>query len=151
MSVRAEWLQTDDTCALRGVTNGCACLWAAFSLGFVSTLAAVLQNVSVLCSLGSEDEQHFSLCLTLPFSSLHPNLIFLLGFRGGFNQGQRIAKTCIHCDEIYCSLVLVTEASSRTPGMYFPTPPSPVTDTSSGMTVVIPRESSRSSHCCTGP
>lgn len=81
-------------------------------------------------------------CVRLSFfPSLHPNLIFLLGFRDGFNQGQRIAKTYMHCDKICCSLVLVTEASSSsTPGRYFPTLPPPVTDTSSGVTVVIPRE-----------
>lgn len=64
MGVPEEWLQTDrqhSTSTLRGVTNGCTCPWAAFYLGFVSALAAVLQNVSALCSLGNEDEQHFSL------------------------------------------------------------------------------------------
>lgn len=84
------------------------------------------------------------------FPSCTQNLIFLLGFRGGFNHGQRIVETYIHCDKMYYLLVLVTEASSRTSLMYFPTLTSPVTDTNSGGTVVIPRENSKSKHCCLG-
>ncbi|PKU31549.1 ras gtpase-activating protein ngap isoform x1 [Limosa lapponica baueri] len=66
--------------------------------------------------------------------------------RGVFNQGQRIVKTYIHCDKVYYLLVLVTENSSRTSLMYFPTLASLVTDTSSGVTAVIPRENGKSRH-----
>lgn len=86
-------------------------------------------------------------CVTLfLFPPCTQNLIFLLGFGGVFNQGQRTVKTYIHCDKIYYLLVLVTEASSRTSLMHFPLLPSPVTDISSGVTVVVPRENSKSRH-----
>lgn len=86
-----------------------------------------------------------------PFPICVQNLIFLLAFRGVFNQGQMIVKIYIHCDKFYYLLVLVTEASTRTSLMYFSTLPSPLTDTSSGATAVIPRENSKNKHWCMEP